>query len=465
MLNQSKAKQKGVALIIFAVLFALVATAFLVSRLDGVSIKIERERETASSLAKAKAGLIGYATSYRRPGALPCPDTNNDGSTDPNGNIGCYSNIGRLPWKTLGIEDVRDGNGDRIWYAVSASFRNVPSSIIINSDDSVGTINICPVGGCGDSSPIPTPPINVPLPFLKQQSAVIFSSGFPLTGQSRNDGVDTNPNPAINIDNAKKPINYLDAVVLGGNQFNNATGSISGNDFTLGAATSTFNDRLLSLSTNEIFTNVDKRMLSKKTLAGIASCLIEYANRNATAIDKRLPWPTPLVMPDYTNTINYDDATTRYTGRMPYHIASSTNTLPAHDWSTNGPTTRDRMVSCSNWPEWWNNWKNYVFYAVSKDFAPDTTAPQSCLGNCVSVDGVGPFAAVLIFSGKKLAGQNRISNLDMGNPVNFLEDKNAIEITNNSGIGDFTLITSPIQNDTTICIRQNLTIDTSCTTP
>ena len=53
----------------------------------------------------------------------------------------------------------------------------------------------------------------------------------------------------------------------------------------------------------------------------------------------------------------------------------------------------------------------------------------------------------------------------MANPGNFLEDKNAIEITNNSGVGDYTKITNPTQNDVIICVRQNLTIDTSCSTP
>jgi hypothetical protein len=458
-------KQRGAALIIFAVIFALAATAFLVSSLDGTSIRIERDKITAATLAEAKVALIGFATNFRRPGALPCPDTNNDGSSDTNGNIGCYSNIGRLPWKSLALDDLRDGNGDRLWYSVSPNFRNVPSTTILNSDNTLGTLNVCPNAGCGDPSPIPVAPTNAPLPILVQQAAVIFSPGSPLVGQNRSDGVDINPAPAINVDNAKKAINYLDSVTLGVNQFNNAAGSNNGNDFTLGVKSSTYNDRLLTINTAEILNNIDKRMQAKKTLSGIASCLIEYANRNAVANDKRLPWPAPLTMSDYSDAINFDDDASRYAGRMPYHISSSTTTLPAHDWSTNGPTTRNRMESCSNWPEWWNSWKNHVFYAVSKDFAANTTAPQSCLGNCVSVDGVGPFAAVLIFSGKRLAGQNRVTNADMGNPNNFLEDKNSTEVSGNSGNGDFTLIINSVQNDTTICIRQNLTIDLACSTP
>lgn len=464
-LKQIKTKQKGAALIIFAVIFALVASAYLLSSLEGGTQKVEREKTTSASLAKAKAGLIGYSVSYRRPGSMPCPDTNNDGVTDPNGNIDCYSNIGRLPWRTLGLEDLRDGNGDRLWYSISSNFRNVPSTIIINSENTQGNLSICPSSGCGNSSPIPTTPTIFPFPLLTKQAAIVFSSGNPVAGQNRADGSDVNPNPLLNLDATKKPANYLESITNGANQFNNATGSNNGNDFIIGEISNSFNDRLLTINTSEIFSNVDKRMLARQTLHELAFCLVEYANRNAATNDKRLPWPAPLTMADYSNPTSYDDVSTRYTGRMPYHIADSTINPPAHNWSTNGPTTRNKMESCSKWPEWWNSWKTFIFFAVSKDFANDSSAPQSCSGNCLRVDGIGPFAAVVIFSGKKLATQNRVTNFDLANPLNFLEDKNAAEISNNSGVGDYTKITNAAQNDITICIRQNLTIDLTCLTP
>lgn len=462
-LNQVITKQKGAALIIFALVLVLAASAFLVSILDASGMKVERDKKTAAALAEAKAALIGYSTSYTRPGALPCPDTNNDGTADPNANIGCFSNIGRLPWKALGLMDIRDGNGESLWYALSTNFAYVPSNSIINSDDTTGNFFVCSAIGCGDASPIPATPINVPLPISSQQAAILFSSGSVLTGQDRQNGVDPNPNPALNIDNAKKSINYLDIITVGVNQFNNATGSSNGNDFVLSPTTSAYNDRLLTISTNEIFSNVDKRMQAKATLTGIASCLIEYANNNATVNDKRLPRPAPLVLANYSNQNNFDDDVTRYTGRVAYQIVSSTTTTPIHNWNTGVPSKRQKMEYCSNWPAWWNSWKNYVFYAVSIDFTQP--APQVCSGNCLTVDGNGPFAAVLIFSGKKLAGQIRVNNADLANPVNFLEDKNAIEITNNSGVGDYSMITSATQNDVVVCIRQNLTIDTACNTP
>ena len=59
---------------------------------------------------------IGYAASYRdiHPtevfGYLPCADTHNDGFVATCG-AADVSLIGELPWKTLGIYTLRDGNG------------------------------------------------------------------------------------------------------------------------------------------------------------------------------------------------------------------------------------------------------------------------------------------------------------------------------------------------------------------
>jgi hypothetical protein len=37
--------------------------------------------------------------------------------------LGQAERLGRLPWKTLGLPDLRDGDGERLWYAVSSATR------------------------------------------------------------------------------------------------------------------------------------------------------------------------------------------------------------------------------------------------------------------------------------------------------------------------------------------------------
>lgn len=148
-----KPNQKGAALIIFAVIFALAATAFLISGLDGKALRKEREKSTAFVLAEAKTALIGYAlksgssVGAGRPGDLPCPDNYplrhaNSGTSGSALTTTCNGNaIGRLPWRTLGIRDLRDEHDERLWYAVSTNYKNNPRIGKLNSESN-GTITI-----------------------------------------------------------------------------------------------------------------------------------------------------------------------------------------------------------------------------------------------------------------------------------------------------------------------------------
>lgn len=138
---------------------AAMITAFLITlglNRSSVEIANEREDRSMSALRQAKAALIAYAaseqwqfhlnppppppsnTGYYQPGALPCPDKDDDdGFSDCTGST-ARSMIGRLPWQTLGIEDLRDSSGERLWYAVSQDFRKLQcpttNCTTINSD-------------------------------------------------------------------------------------------------------------------------------------------------------------------------------------------------------------------------------------------------------------------------------------------------------------------------------------------
>ncbi|VAW81375.1 hypothetical protein MNBD_GAMMA13-947, partial [hydrothermal vent metagenome] len=90
------------------------------------------------ALAEAKAALVGYALSSNRPGELPCPDYGIgagglDGLSDACAGNGNFVTIGRLPWKTLGLPDLRDASGESLWYAPAIELGgNGP--IMINSE-------------------------------------------------------------------------------------------------------------------------------------------------------------------------------------------------------------------------------------------------------------------------------------------------------------------------------------------
>ena len=97
-------------------------------------------------LEEAKQALLQSAYNYPTtndlgPGRLPNADTDNDGVSDGG------STFGRLPWaqQNLNLYDIRDADGERLWYAVSSSFRP-QTPLPINSDTS-GTLTLRDQGG------------------------------------------------------------------------------------------------------------------------------------------------------------------------------------------------------------------------------------------------------------------------------------------------------------------------------
>ena len=140
-IGQSVRVQRGFALIALLALAALISAFLIASALNltGAGITNEREERNMNALKKAKAALIAYAASeqwqlyktsgtYFQPGALPCPDQDDDGDVDCIGS-NLASMIGRVPFKTLGIDDLRDASGERLWYALSHDFRKMQCTV------------------------------------------------------------------------------------------------------------------------------------------------------------------------------------------------------------------------------------------------------------------------------------------------------------------------------------------------
>lgn len=136
--SPSPRRQQGAALILLLLLVSVGALAVFVSGLNRAAVQLERDRVTLVALAQAKEALIGRAlTDDNRPGSLPCPDTNDDGVAES----ACPTQlIGRLPWKTLKAGDLRDGAGERLWYELSANYRDQISSEPLNTNTS-GTLD------------------------------------------------------------------------------------------------------------------------------------------------------------------------------------------------------------------------------------------------------------------------------------------------------------------------------------
>jgi type II secretory pathway pseudopilin PulG len=128
-------RQRGFGAVIFIALVALLIVGVLLSALAGKSSQNQMDERSLPALAAAQQALIAYAASHpTAPGRLPCPDTTNTGVADLTCGAAGVNQLGRLPWKTLGLPDLRDGSGECLWYAVSGAFKENPATAPVNSD-------------------------------------------------------------------------------------------------------------------------------------------------------------------------------------------------------------------------------------------------------------------------------------------------------------------------------------------
>src|SRR5690349_2873101 len=130
-------KQRGFALILMAMVVIMGITWYALSAIGKAAPQgYERDQVTAAALKKAKEALLAYVVTaaamttdsidsrHANPGRLPCPEslshpgTTNEGvAADLTSGYTCGT-VGRLPWKSLGVDQIRDGYGEPLWYAV-----------------------------------------------------------------------------------------------------------------------------------------------------------------------------------------------------------------------------------------------------------------------------------------------------------------------------------------------------------
>ena len=431
-------QQHGAAFIVMLVIMIMGVTAFLVSSLKSNALQIKRDEVTAEALAQAKEALMGYAVSVNltggiaRPGDLPCPDTNNDGVAENSCGSASGSNqaqrLGRLPWKTLGLSDLRDGNGERLWYAVSNNFKEKTHTICSSpgqpgclNSDTAGTITI----RSPDGNLVFDASVN------NGVAAIIISPGVVLQRTDKGSAQDRS-NAGVNL-----PENYLD-IALGEDNANFADGLTDG--FIQGPIKDSsgnviLNDQFLVITQDNIMQPIQKRVASEVKL-----CLNEYAgilqNRG------RYPWAAPLSPAP----VSYADSSDGLFGRIPDQTFDNTK-------NDSGDVMLDVWGGNCNvqYGTWWLNWKEMVFYGLADAYKPvdPLIPPSSCaVGTCLSVNP--PSATVdknfvIIVAGKALPGQARGSNSEKGTLGNYLEAPNS------SGATTFSQSHSTAAfNDTTI---------------
>ena len=360
--------QRGMALMLIVFILGFAMTAYLVHALNATSVKIERDKKTAAALAEAKAALIGWSVKDGTPGRLPCPEDVTAIGGLLEGKEGSCTNanpiLGRLPWRALELNDLRDGYGERLWYKLSSGFRT-------------GTIN--------SDTPAQLTVDGVPGSVV----AIIFSAGPIINGQLRPEPTSTTP-PDVT--------QYLDLSNNDGDETFVTTGNVD-----------SFNDRLIVVSHDDLFRVVEKRVAGDALV-----CLEKYAAANGG----KYPWPAKL---DST-ALSYADTSGQLFGRLPDTDFDRT-TLDTPAMENKWPSLPCRIISNTGW---WPNWKEQVFFAVADAYKP-TGAAAGCGTSCLTVNPPSTTAdkrVVVIVAGKSLLGQVRNSVLEKGTLTNYLEPPN-----------------------------------------
>ncbi|HAF44126.1 MAG: hypothetical protein A2100_01315 [Sideroxydans sp. GWF2_59_14] len=453
------------------VIMILGITTVLVGALTGAGQMAANNIRSGEALSQARDALIAYAVSDDlRPGQLICPDVNNDGmvtiGTDTAG-TNCASLVGRLPWKSLGIPDLRDSSGERLWYALSDPFHSNGAATL--NSETAGTISLS--GNVTANNLI----------------AIVFAPGRPLPTL----------NQGRSVADENTAANYLESILVSPTSFQQLTP----NDHEGGAYS--YNDQLVYISHDHLLPLVEKRIARE-----VKKCLDEYANLPSGTPSHKYPWPAPLSTGTYITTPNTlfgrvptDPTYNIYTPSDPWVIdmldyiddlqaaldayAANNNATTRSNLDTAGDNLNDiaddiidattpaysseivtvatpartagsraehladgdvgytvagvqSKIDSANaalaaipgspedasmsatWPAgcfaagtYWDQWKSLVFYQIDQKFKPNGTT-TACSNDCLSINGSGNpnggsgnYRAAVVIAGRIVGGQTR----------------------------------------------------------
>ena len=377
------ARERGAGLILFFLLIGIGILALFAGVTNTNSTKFGRDRATDQALARARTALLAWSVSQGgltgnpRPGEFPCPDTNNDGQAEPT----CIAGrLGRLPWKTLGIEQPIDGSGESLWYVVSGPYRTFANNSNPINSDTRGNITVYAANGIDKIS--------------GEAVAVILSPGPPVAGQSRSTLTSTAcATTGTTVTQDRCATNFLETA----NGINNAA---THGPFIAGNPLSSFNDRLVTLTTKDIIPLVEQRV-GREVKAALAA----YYAANSY----------------YPFAAKYDDTTgncamNNRRGRLPLSIRVDPSLPPPPNTpcGLTKPATGSGLVEWTGTlPNWLlvNRWDRVIYYSVAAGYS--FGGPNSCSGGCLNIGASSSVAALIFTPGTPLP-----SATGRGNPVN-----------------------------------------------
>jgi hypothetical protein len=315
-------------------------------------------------LQLAKQALIGYvakeALSEDHPGRLPCPESPSDAGTPNEGRAGSVcdksyatnKNIGRLPWRTLGLDKLVDAAGEPLWYATSEDWTSrtgLPPKINLAS---TGKLSLDGVGNVVAIIVAPGKPV------MATPNAAQLAAGCATpTHQARSD---RSQNASI----AQDP-DYTDYLECqnGSSPIDNAfTSAVVANDTNI-----VFNDQLVYVTDAEILNAIQgpltdrvqrtvAPLLSQLSASWVRSGTIRPVAANTTPASYRfLPYAFPFAAPETVTRNGLCGAANTREGLMPLApLATATCPTTWGAFSISGPvgttsacSTSGGMVTCT----------------------------------------------------------------------------------------------------------------------
>ena len=445
------------------------ATAVLVSRLSASGVRAAQLDQTQSALSEARSALIAYAAvqpdmNSGAAASLPCPDVD-DSLGLPEGEAhasACGAPgttvIGRLPWRTLGIEPPRDGSTACLWYLVSGGYKDAPGASEMLNPDTNGQLRLWSIEqGAVTEGRQPADRI----------AAMVIAPMATLPGQSRSAAAGRQCSDGFD------PRDFVDTDSVSGIS-NAALNGVPDAIDTVAAAAGyreTHNDRVATITRADIAAAVldrpDHETRMRALGRAVTACIADYARHNSGGTnDRRLPWPAPTALADYRPDAAYDDDVgPAMSGRLP-DVLDDSNALT-------GNTIGRALTDCDPVavPDWspamrsrWSTWKDHFYYIVAESHVPAAALPSTC-NNCLTVNGGGQYAAVVLFGAGRLdsLGQTRDAppmDTDTKQDVsNYLEAANATPFPYSGG--GFDLVSQAASgtfNDLLFCIDDSLTV-------
>lgn len=462
-------RQHGAALLLLMLVVIIASASILLANVNSDDLRTRRIAGTQSLLADAKAALLEYALlnpdlNPGQPLSLPCPDIDGSGGL-PEGvahasdcGASGVTVVGRFPWRTLGLAAPRDAGAECLWYVVSGSYKNADTATaaMINADTN-GQLQLVDLdAGIVIEGALPE----------ERPVAMVIAAMHPVAGQARPaaaSGAQCSP--------GFRRSDFLDNDAGSGISNAVVSGTVDGLDVfaTYPGIVEGHNDRIATISRAEIAGRISGRPGFDADMRALglaaARCVASYAATNpGGATDRRLPWPAEVQLADYRVDSAYDDLDSgMYSGRLP-DIVDTSN-------AATGNSIARVLNDCDPLlvPEWspdmlsrWQNWKDHFFYAVAESHLPTAAVPSNC-SNCLTVNGAGQYAAVLLYSGARLDTQVRNApptDADTKrDSLNYLEASNASNVPGPGTLIDYSSMpVSNSFNDRLFCIDESLNV-------